>query len=82
MKTAISLPDHVFDAADRLAERMGVTRSHLYATALAEFLARHSEADITARLNAVYGSEDSALDPGLRRAQARALREGMGPDGW
>ena len=36
MKTAISLPDELFAAAEKLAERLGVSRSQLYATALAE----------------------------------------------
>jgi metal-responsive CopG/Arc/MetJ family transcriptional regulator len=71
MKTAISLPDELFSAADALAGRLGVSRSELYATAVAEFLARHDSSDITARLNEVYATEDSALDPDLQRAQSR-----------
>lgn len=73
MKTAISLPDELYTAADVLAGRLGVSRSELYATALAEFLAKHSEDEVTARLNQVYATEDSALDPVIRRAQRRSL---------
>jgi metal-responsive CopG/Arc/MetJ family transcriptional regulator len=78
MKTAISLPDHLFSAADALAGRLGVSRSELYATAVAEFLAKHSQDNITTRLNEVYADEPSALDPALRRAQFRSL----GTDNW
>jgi metal-responsive CopG/Arc/MetJ family transcriptional regulator len=73
MKTAISIPDELFASADALAERLGVSRSQLYATAVAEFLAKHAGAEVTARLNEVYATEASRLDPALRRAQARAL---------
>jgi len=73
MKTAISLPDDLFASAEALAARLGVSRSHLFATALAEFLAKHQGRKVTARLDAVYASEPSALDPALRRAQIRAL---------
>jgi metal-responsive CopG/Arc/MetJ family transcriptional regulator len=74
MKTAISLPDELFSAADALAGRLGVSRSELYATAVAEFLAKHNPSEITARLNQLYESEPSALDPDLRRAQRRLFR--------
>ncbi|HEX8209043.1 MAG TPA: hypothetical protein VF584_02565 [Longimicrobium sp.] len=73
MKTAISLPDDIFSAADALAGRLGVSRSELYATAMAEFLAKHSPSEVTARLNQVYETEPSALDPALRRAQRRTV---------
>lgn len=78
MKTAISLPDELFAAADALAERLGVSRSRLFATALAEYLAKHQTQKLTDRLNAVYVAESSTLDPALRRAQARSL----GADEW
>jgi len=74
MKTAISLPDELFQSADALAERLGVSRSQLVATALAEYLAKHQTQKLTDRLNAVYVAESSTLDPALRRAQGRSLR--------
>jgi metal-responsive CopG/Arc/MetJ family transcriptional regulator len=73
MKTAISVPDDLFRSADALAKRLGVSRSKLFSSALADFLAKHNEHTITARLNAVYRTEDSRLDPALRRLQARSL---------
>lgn len=63
MKTAISLPDPLFSAAESLAQSRGWTRSHLYAAALSEYVEKHQQADITARLNAIYETEDSSLDP-------------------
>ncbi|MGH7561524.1 MAG: ChpI protein [Gemmatimonadales bacterium] len=73
MKTAISLPDALFRSGDALAKRLGVSRSELYARALAEFLAKHKAERITQRLNTVYATEDGGLDPGLVRAQSRAV---------
>ena len=73
MKTAISLPDGLYRSGDRLAKRLGVSRSELYARALAEFLAKHQSDQITQRLNAVYAAEDSRLDPALMKAQLDAL---------
>ncbi len=73
MKTAISLPDDLFAAADALAERLGLSRSRLVATALAEFVAKHEDRKVTERLDAVYESGVTGLDPALRRAQRRTL---------
>jgi predicted transcriptional regulator len=73
MKIAISLPDDLFESADELAERMGVSRSELYARAVAEYLAKHRDQDVTARLNDVFGEEASGIDAPLRRAQSRSV---------
>ena len=74
MKTALSIPDRLFSAADALARKLGVSRSRLYATALAEYLAKHRAAKVTERLDAVYRAEPSELDESVRRAQRRQLR--------
>jgi len=75
MKTAISIADPLFHSADALARKLGVSRSRLYATALAEYLAKHQAAKVTERLNAVYGAQPSVLDERLKRAQRRAVAQ-------
>jgi len=74
MKTAISIPDEVFETADALANELGVSRSQLYATAVAEFVAKHRGRDVTAKLNEVYAEEASGIEPPLRTAQARSVK--------
>jgi metal-responsive CopG/Arc/MetJ family transcriptional regulator len=74
MKVAVSIPGDVFDSAETLGKRLGVSRSRLYATALAEFLAKHQGSKTTERLNRVYGTEESRLEKPLRRVQARSIR--------
>ena len=73
MKTAVSLPDDLFESADQLAARLGTTRSGLYALALSEFVAKHRSESITAQLNAVYDENAEGLDPVLREIQARSI---------
>jgi len=73
MKTTISLPDDVYHGADRLADRLGVSRSELYATAVSEYLAKHRHQDVTAQLNEVYSREQSGVAPELREAQAGSI---------
>jgi len=73
MKTAISVPDTVFEAADALAKRLGISRSALYSTAIAEYVAKNDSEAVTARLNQVYSGEPSSLPPELRNAQSRSV---------
>jgi hypothetical protein len=72
MKTAISIPDELFEAADNMARHMGLSRSELYRTALAAFLAAHAESLITEQLDAVHGATPAGdLDPMLARLAGR-----------
>ena len=76
MKTAVSLPDELFVSANDLAKRQGMSRSELYAVALAEYLAKHRDADVTSKLNEVLADEPGGVDPALRAAQARSVGSG------
>lgn len=75
MKTAISIPDPVFEAAEDLAKRLGKSRSQLYAEALRQYLERHRDQDITRRLNELFDAEPelAGLDPVLKEMQYRSL---------
>jgi metal-responsive CopG/Arc/MetJ family transcriptional regulator len=73
MKTAISLPDELFRMAEAAARKLRMSRSQLYAAAIAEFLERRRTSKITERLNRVYSREHSGLDPALQSAQTRSL---------
>ena len=74
MKAAVSIPDPVFEAADKLAQRMGVSRSRLYSVALERFVQDHNDEAITSKLNEVYATEASDLDPVLQSIQSRSVK--------
>jgi predicted transcriptional regulator len=64
MKTAVSIPDEVFEDAERLASRLQTSRSQLYARALAEFVARHDDDRVTTMMDQAIrgvGQEGSAF---------------------
>jgi metal-responsive CopG/Arc/MetJ family transcriptional regulator len=74
MKTAVSVPDHVYREAERHAKRTRKSRSQLYAEALAEYLARHAPDEVTDAMNAVVDRlGDDARDPVLGYAAHRTL---------
>jgi len=53
MKTAVSIPDEVFQRADQVANHLGWSRSQLYARAVAEFVDRQGEDPVTKALDAL-----------------------------
>ena len=75
MKVAISVPDPLFEAAERMSKQLRLPRSQLYARALEMFVKSHRNAGVRESLEAVYGCESSELDPMFEDLQAEALRE-------
>jgi metal-responsive CopG/Arc/MetJ family transcriptional regulator len=69
MKVAVSIPDPIFEAAERLAKQRRVPRSQLFAEALEAYLEARDAQAVTASLNEIYASESSALEEGLQKAQ-------------
>lgn len=71
MKTVVSIPDDVFEEAERLAACLRTSRSHLYSRALEEFLARHTPDRVTEAMNRVVDAIGGDLD-GFGRPSAPA----------
>jgi predicted transcriptional regulator len=74
MKTAISVPDDIFDQADRAAKRLGLSRSELFTRAVQAFLATRAEENITKSYDAAFGDAgEGDVDQWRREATRRAL---------
>ncbi len=74
MKTAVSVPDDVFDRAEALARREKRSRSEVYSAALREYVARHAPDDVTEALDRVVAEVGEADDSFIRVAAERVLR--------
>ena len=73
MKTAISIPDDVFQEAERLAAALKQSRSQLYSRAVREYVARHSADSVTAALDSVCAVESGSGPDFVRAASRRTL---------
>ncbi|MBZ5576700.1 MAG: ChpI protein [Acidobacteriia bacterium] len=78
MKTAVSLPDELFELAETAARKLSLSRSKLYAAAIAEYLERRQGDAIRKRLDEVYGRQPAKLDPAFLRAQLKSFDK----DSW
>ena len=73
MKTAVSIPDEIFERAERLAKRSRRSRSELYASALDEYVARHSPDEVTDTMNRVCEQVGDETDDFVAAASLRTL---------
>ena len=73
MKVAVSVPNDLFERADRLARAAGRTRSDVYSSALREYVGRHAPDEITTALDRVIGDIGDPVDPFVAAAGRRVL---------
>jgi metal-responsive CopG/Arc/MetJ family transcriptional regulator len=73
MKTAVSIPDGVFARAERLARRTQTSRSHLFSSALREYLARHAPDEVTEAMDRVCARVGDQPDALVTAAARRTL---------
>ncbi len=59
--------------ADRLAKRLQMSRSELYARAVEEYIGEHRHSRVREKLDEIYASESAAIDPTMLNAQAASL---------
>lgn len=77
MKTAISMPDEVFERAERYAKKLGVSRSELFTRAVLQFLERQQVREVRESYNRAFGPDAADDDAEAMRRQAarKALLE-------
>ena len=73
MKTAVSVPDDVFERAERLARRERRSRSDVYSAALREYVARHSPDEVAEALDRVVAEVGEGTDPFVTAASRQTL---------
>jgi len=73
MKTAISIPDSVYTDAERLAQRLGKSRSQLYSEAVAAYIIRYDTETPTEAMNKVWGTVGVHSDPAFSSVTRRIL---------
>ncbi|BAC91179.1 hypothetical protein [Gloeobacter violaceus] len=74
MKAVVSISSPVFREAELLAKRLGISRSELYSRAIKAFVEVHKHQGITEALDAVFGEQPGALEPGLAYLQFASLK--------
>ena len=75
VKTAISVPEPLFRAADSLARKLKVSRSELYARAMTAYLGRAAGRAIREKLDEVYAGEATEEERAFVEFSKRCIRK-------
>ena len=79
IKTAISIDRPLFEEVDALAHEMEISRSHLFALAVQEFLQRHKSQKLLDAINAAYDnlpdSEEECLQTQMRSRHGQLVKD-------
>ena len=75
MKTAVSIPNELFDVAERLARRTRKSRSRLFSDALREYVARRSPDKITEAMDEAVAEIGESNDPFVAAVSRRRLEQ-------
>ena len=78
MKTAISIPNDIFVSADHMAKRLNMSRSELYTRAIKQYIAECRHTGVKEKLDQVYASDITSIDPAVLNAQAISIP----PEEW
>jgi antitoxin MazE6 len=74
MKTAVSIPDDIFEGAERLARRTKKSRSRLFSDAVKEYVARHGPDEVTDAMDRVCAELGQPSDKFVSSAARRVLK--------
>lgn len=69
MKSDISIPNSIYQAAEKLAKELGISVSELYAAALTAYVSEHKKKNISEKPDTIYVTEPSSLEPELIEIQ-------------
>jgi metal-responsive CopG/Arc/MetJ family transcriptional regulator len=75
IKTAVSLPEPLFEQAEALASRLNVSRSRLVALALEAYIDRHENQQLLGQLNQAYENAPDAVEQVRLRQMRRVHRQ-------
>ncbi len=73
MKTAISVPNDVFELSEKLAKKFKVSRSQIFAMGVKKLGEEYDDDEIVANINKVCEKVDTSVDPVLFRMAMLSL---------
>ena len=82
MKTAISLPDDLFEKVNELAEELHLSRSRIFTEAVRDYIARRKNEKILQALNKVYSKPEPEEDKMLRKQGKKRYAKTLKVEKW
>ena len=75
IKTAISIPESLFEQVEVLARQAQISRSRLFVLAVEEFVHRHENEELLKAINRAYDDLQSPEEQAYKRRMRRKHRQ-------
>lgn len=82
MKTAISIPDLLYESIDEFIATAGISRSEFFQRAARLYLRKVSARAVAENLDRVYGEPEDPGEVAFRRAALSHLRDLLKDEAW
>ena len=82
MKTAVSLPDDLFEKVDQLAEELHLSRSRIFAEAVRDYIAKQKNEEILRTLNQVYSEAETEEEKTVRKKNKKRYARTLKAEKW
>ena len=82
MKTAIYLPDELFEKVDHLAEELNVSRSRIFAEAILDYIEKLKNEEIFKALNRIYSEGETKEEITVREQSKKRYARRVKADKW
>ena len=82
MKTAVSLPDDLFEKVEELAEELHLSRSRIFAEAVQDYIAKRKNEEILRTLNTVYSEAETEAEKTLRKYSKKRYARTLKAEKW
>ena len=82
MKTAISIPDDLFETVERLADELHLSRSQVFADAVREYVEKQRNRQILEAINKAYASPETKQEAKVRRLSVQQHAKSLKAEKW
>lgn len=81
-KTAISIPEEIFDEVEKMKKELHISRSKFVSTVLKDYIERQSTERIVEALNRVYSEEETKEEKKVRKLAKEYHAKLMESEKW
>ncbi|MBI4715073.1 MAG: ribbon-helix-helix protein, CopG family [Nitrospirae bacterium] len=82
MKTAISIPDDLYEMVEELSEKLHLSRSRIFSEAVRDYLAKRRNEEILRQINVVYSEAETEEDKTIRKHAKKRYTRTLKAEKW
>ena len=73
MESTVSIPTDLLEESQKTAQKLGMSLTEFFSMAIRSYVSKNQFQNVTEKLNKVYETESSSIDPNLMNMQLLSL---------